>query len=347
MFSLIAISVAVVLMALAVFWILSLRVVVPANEVHTLQRSKTQVSYGKDQSGGNTYYNWPSWIPVLGLERIMLPVSVFDLSLSSYEAYDKERVPFVVDATSFFRISDSNVAAQRVYSFVELKEQLTSVLQGAIRTILASHDIDTIMVDRATFGEQFTQEVGEQLKSWGVEPVKNIELMDIRDSRDSKVIQNIMAKRTSAIEKDSRIAVAENAQQAKMAEIAAAQLVQIRDQQAQQAVGERTAEKEKAIGIAQEASQQEVLTAQKETVTRQMAVTEVENTRQAEISRKVAVVKANEVKDIEELPHGTMLYTTPVVTAPGIDLAALREIASDLANSAKVDDYIRRSRSLS
>lgn len=298
MFSLIAISVAVVLMALAVFWILSLRVVVPANEVHTLQRSKTQVSYGKDQSGGNTYYNWPSWIPVLGLERIMLPVSVFDLSLSSYEAYDKERVPFVVDATSFFRISDSNVAAQRVYSFSELKEQLTSVLQGAIRTILASHDIDTIMVDRATFGEQFTQEVGEQLKSWGVEPVKNIELMDIRDSRDSKVIQNIMAKRTSAIEKDSRIAVAENAQQAKMAEIAAAQLVQIRDQQAQQAVGERTAEKEKAIGIAKEASQQEVLTAQKETVTRQMAVTEVENTRQAEISRKVAVVKANEVKDV-------------------------------------------------
>lgn len=50
MFSLIAISVAVVLMALAVFWILSLRVVVPANEVHTLQRSKTQVSYGRQLS---------------------------------------------------------------------------------------------------------------------------------------------------------------------------------------------------------------------------------------------------------------------------------------------------------
>lgn len=298
MFILIGAGVAALLAAVLIFWILNLRVVVPANEVHTLQRSKSQTSYGKDQSGGNTYYNWPTWIPFLGLTRIMLPVSVFDLSLHGYEAYDKERVPFVVDVTAFFRINESNVAAQRVASFAELKEQLTSVVQGSVRTILASHEIDQIMVDRATFGDQFTREVAEQLKNWGVEPVKNIELMDIRDAKESKVINNIMAKRTSAIERDSRIAVADNTQQAKTKEIAAAQTVQLRDQEAQQAIGERTAEKEKAVGIAKESSQQEVLSAQKETITRQMAVQEVENTRTAEIARKVAVVKANEVKEV-------------------------------------------------
>ncbi|WEM34235.1 SPFH domain-containing protein [Xanthomonas phage X1] len=298
MFILIGAGIAALVAVAAIFWVLNLRVVVPANEVHTLQRSKSQTSYGKDQDGGNTYYNWPSWIPLLGLTRIILPVSVFDLSLSAYEAYDKERVPFVVDVTSFFRIADSNVAAQRVSSFDELKEQLTSVVQGAVRTILASHEIDTIMVDRATFGDQFTKEVGEQLKNWGVEPVKNIELMDIRDAKGSSVIANIMAKRTSAIERDSRVAVAENTQQAKTAEIAAAQTVQLRDQEAQQAIGQRTAEKEKAVGIAKESSQQEVLTAQRETTVRQMEVKEVEATRSSEIQRKVAVVKANEVKDV-------------------------------------------------
>lgn len=298
MFILIGAAVAALLVAVIVFWVLNLRVVVPANEVHTLQRSKSQVSYGKDQDGGNTYYNWPTWIPILGLTRVILPVSVFDINLHGFDSYDKERVPFVIDVTAFFRINHSDIAAQRVSSFEELREQLTSVLQGTTRTILASYEIDQIMVDRATFGDRFTQEVADQLKNWGVEPVKQIELMDIRDAKESKVIYNIMAKRTSAIERDSRIAVADNTQQAKTKEIAAAQTVQLRDQEAQQAIGERTAEKEKAVGIAKESSQQEVLTAQRETTVRQMAVREVEATRASEIQRQVAVVKANEVKDV-------------------------------------------------
>jgi flotillin len=286
------------LIAVTVFWVLNLRVVVPANEVHTLQRSKTQTSYGKDQDGGNTYYNWPSWIPVLGLTRILLPVSVFDLSLHSYDAYDKERVPFKIDVTAFFRINQSNIAAQRVASFSELKEQLTSVVQGAVRTILASHEIDQIMTERSTFGDQFTKEVAEQLKNWGVEPVKNIELMDIRDADGSKVIANIMAKRTSTIEKDSRVAVAENTRLAKTAEIESAREIQMRDQEAQLQIGQKTADKEKAIGIAKEQSTQAVLEQQKETTTRTMAVREIEVTRNAEIDRAAAVVKANETKDV-------------------------------------------------
>jgi flotillin len=291
-------GIAALLIAVSLFWILNLRVVVPANEVHTLQRSKIQTSYGKDQEGGNTYYNWPTWIPVLGLTRILLPVSVFDLSLHSYDAYDKERVPFKIDATAFFRINNSNIAAQRVSSFAELKEQLTAVVQGAVRTILASHEIDQIMTERSTFGNQFTEEVAEQLKNWGVEPVKNIELMDIRDSENSKVIANIMAKRTSTIEKDSRVAVAENTRLAKTAEIESAREIQMRDQEAQMQIGQKTAEKEQAVGIAKEKSQQAQLEQQKETTTRTMAVREIEVTRNAEIDRKSAVVKANEIKDV-------------------------------------------------
>jgi len=298
MIMLIASGIALAVFAILVLWVLTLRVVVPANEVHTLQRSKTQTSYGKDQDGGNTYYNWPAWIPVLGLTRVIMPVSVFDLSLAAYEAYDKERVPFVVDVTAFFRINDSNVAAQRVAGFDELREQLTSVVQGAVRTILANHEIDQIMTDRSTFGDSFTREVADQLKNWGVEPVKNIELMDIRDAKGSQVIANIMAKRTSAIERDSRIAVAENTQLAKTKEIEAAQVIKLRDEQAQQAIGEREAEREKAVGLAKESSTQEVLQAQRETTTREMAVREVQITRTAEIERVAAVTKANEVKDV-------------------------------------------------
>ena len=180
-------------------WVITLRRVVSTNEVHIVQGSKNTVSYGKDQESGNTYYAWPAWIPIIGISTIRLPVSVFSLRLRDYEAYDNGRLPFVLDLEAFFRIENSNVAAQRVANFSELNNQLTSILQGAARTILASKSIEEIMQGRSEFGVAFTEEVNEQLKAWGVTTVKNIELMDIRDSRDSQVIQNIMEKKKSEI----------------------------------------------------------------------------------------------------------------------------------------------------
>ena len=78
------------------FWIVALRRVVPVNEVHIVQTRKNTVSFGKGFSS-NTYYEWPSWIPLIGLTKIMLPVSNFAIDLPDYAAYDKERVPFIVD----------------------------------------------------------------------------------------------------------------------------------------------------------------------------------------------------------------------------------------------------------
>jgi len=286
-------------LAVITFWVLSLRRVVSTNEVHIIQSSKQTVSFGKDQADGNTYYEWPSWIPIIGIQVIKLPVSVFSLRLKDYEAYDNGRLPFVLDLEAFFRIENSNIAAQRVYSFSELSGQLTSILQGAARTILASKTIEEIMQGRSEFGDAFTKEVNEQLKAWGVTTVKNIELMDIRDSRDSQVIQNIMEKKKSEIEKESRIAVAANKKAAQNAEIDAQREVEINSQLAQQQVGVKTAEKEREIGIATEMAQQEIKSQQKVTAEKMMEVTRVENVKAAEIAKDVNIVKAEEQKQTD------------------------------------------------
>ena len=152
------------------FWVIALRRVVPVNEVHIVQTRKNTVSYGKGFES-NTYYEWPSRFPLIGLTKVMLPVSNFAIDLPDYAAYDKERVPFLVHVMAFFRINDSNTAAQRVASFDELKEQLTAIVQGAVRTVLAGHEIDQIMLDRSRFGEAFTKEVQPQLGSLGVEAI--------------------------------------------------------------------------------------------------------------------------------------------------------------------------------
>lgn len=249
-----------------IFWTLSLRRVVTTNEVHIVQSSKLTTSYGKDTNNGNTYYEWPSWLPVIGVTKIVLPVSVFDLDLNDYEAYDKGRLPFRVDIKSFFRISDSNLAAQRVASFAELQNQLKAIVQGAVRTILASNEIEAIMQGRATFGEQFTHEVAAQLTNWGVVAVKNIELMDIRDSQSSAVIHNIMEKKKSYIEMESRTEVASNMKTAQIAEIEAQRETDVKKQLALQQVGIQTANKDREVGIANEQSTQAIQEEQRVTI---------------------------------------------------------------------------------
>ena len=286
-----------VVIAIVILIALFLRRVVPTNEVHIVQSGKSTVSYGKDHNSGNTYYEWPSWIPVVGIVKIVLPVSVFDEDLESYEAYDKGRLPFVVDVKAFFRITDSNVAAQRVSSFDELRNQLRAILQGAVRTILASADIEEIMQGRSQFGEQFTKEVEAQLTNWGVSTVKNIELMDIRDSASSHVIKNIMEKKKSLIEMQSRIEVAENIKRANIAEIDAKRETDIRQQDAIQKVGSRTAEKDKEVGIANELAQQSIKEQARATAEKQLAITRVTDVTQAEISMSVQIVKANQDKE--------------------------------------------------
>src|SRR4051812_10550166 len=66
---LLAIGSLAVVVAIVVIGIVAimLRCVVPTNEVHLVQSSKTTTSYGNDTKNGNTYYEWPSWLPILGI----------------------------------------------------------------------------------------------------------------------------------------------------------------------------------------------------------------------------------------------------------------------------------------
>lgn len=290
-----------------------LRRVVSPNEVHIVQSRKATTSYGKDTDHGNVYYEIPAWVPVFGVTKIVLPVSVFDVRLQAYEAYDQGRVPFVVDIIAFFRIENTNLAAQRVQHFKELEEQLIAIVQGAIRTVLASHDIDAIMIERSKFGQQFTAEVTEQLQNWGVIPVKNIELMDIRDSENGKAIHNIMAKKQSLIEMQSRTEVAKNQKDANIAEINAQQETETQKQSALELIGLRTAQKDKQVGIANQMASQEVKEQERATKEKEMAVIQVGQVRQAEITKNVRVVEAEQAKQTSVIQAEGQKLTTVTI----------------------------------
>ena len=229
-----------------------------------------------------------------------MPASVFEVSLKDYEAYDSARLPFVVDVTAFFRISDSDKAAQRVASFQELEHQLQQVVQGAVRRVLATNTLEETMHQRSTLGEMFTKEVSEGAAEWGVQTVKMIEFMDLRDSKsqNSKVIHNIMAKDQARIDQESRVKVAEHARIAQLAEIDAKREIDLQTEQANQAVGIRKAQREQEIGIADEKSKQVVQEQAKVTKEREMEVLSVSTVRQAEINKNAAEILAEQNKNV-------------------------------------------------
>lgn len=277
-----------------------LRRVVPTNMVHTVQTGKKTTSYGRGRPSGNVYYEWPTWFPIIGLRVTPMPESVFEVSLKDYEAYDSARLPFVVDVTAFFRISDSDKAAQRVASFDELEHQLQQVVQGAVRRVLATNTLEETMHQRSTLGESFTKEVSEGAEEWGVQTVKMIEFMDLRDSKsqNSKVIHNIMAKDQARIDQESRVKVAEHARIAQLAEIDAKREIDLQHEQAEQAVGIRKAQREQEVGIADEKSKQTVQEQAKLTKEREMEVLNVTTVRQAEINKKAAEILAEQTKNV-------------------------------------------------
>lgn len=200
----------------------------------------------------------------------------------------------------------------------ELQHQLGLVVQGAVHNILASDNINNIWLQRATFGESFSKEVKDQLAEWGVSSIKSMELMDIRDSQKSGVIARIQAKKISKIDRDRRITVAKNNRHAKDAEVenlrtsaissvAANQEIQLSREIAEQQAGERSAAKQKAVGVAQEQSKQDVLLEQAQTKEKDLIVRRIEEIKVAEIQRDTDPVLAEKERKVAAIAKQTVL----------------------------------------
>lgn len=297
--------------------ITQLRKVVPTNEVHVVQRKKDSIPYGKGMSAGNVYLAWPAWVPMFGIEVQRLPLSIFDLQLNGYKAYDVGKVPFQVDITAFFEISAPELAAEKVYSIGELKEQLNETVKWVVRKILAERDIVEIMESRSEIKDKFYEEVLGAVKSWWVE-LKNVEFMDIRDDDGSQVVTNIMMKKRSLIESESQIEVAENQKRAtiekenKAAEARAAaasaksgaDIIESnseRDAELKRIENEKITqnqdiEKERILAVQKEEAKQKVYESEKETTAKKLAVKQLDEEKNAEIAKNIELIKADEQK---------------------------------------------------
>lgn len=344
----------IVLIALIVY-LLKLRRIVPTNVVHIVQRGEKTVSYGIGK-GSNVYYEFPKWMPKIGIEVRALPVSNFDIDLLKYSAYDKDRVPFVVDVKAFFHIADTNKAAEKVESFEEMRKQLENVVQGAVRSILAKSKLEEIMEERSIFGDKFTENVKLDLQNWGVEAIKNIELMDVRDADGSNVIHQIMAKRISAIDMESRSEVAKNRKTALQAELEATKEVDVTAADTERIAGEAKAKSTQAIGIANaEATRQsgiagqqaisDIAKAERSTAEQQMEVIKVNQIKQSEIDKEKAIIHSE--KEKKQVEIATQANKFKIETDAEAQLSAKKKEAEGVKNIGEAEADVIKAKGLS
>ncbi|MCP4523089.1 MAG: hypothetical protein GY828_02615 [Candidatus Gracilibacteria bacterium] len=311
----IGVGAAILLTSICFYVVTQLRKVVPTNEVHIVQRGSKSVPHGKGLQGGNVYLAWAPWVPVFGVAVQKLPLSIFSLQLNGYKAYDTGKVPFQVDITAFFEIRDPVLAAEKIFTITELKEQLNETVKGVVRKILASRDVVDIMESRADIKEEFYKEVFSAVKAWGVD-LKNVGFKDNKDAEGSQVITNNKKKKRSLIESESEIEVAENQKKAiiekenKDAEARAqaaeakskadiiesdaqreAELKRIENEKITQ---NQDIEKDRVLSIQKEVAKQNFYESEKETKVKMLAVKQVEDEKNAEIAKSIELIKAEE-----------------------------------------------------
>lgn len=296
--SLIIIGAWAVFLLLVVITIISWRVVVPTDEYHIVQSSNKTVEYGRGKPAGNVYYNIPSFIPRFGIARKVMSAVIFDVMINGYEAFDKGRVPFYVDIAGFFRIEDASIASQKVSSLEELHSQLRAIVASVARTILAKMDINEILESRAELGDQFMKEISTNIAAFGLVCTKNVELMKIYDVQNSSIISNIQKKRESEIEKDAKIAIAQNIQKAEIERIEAQRLTALKEAQANKEIWEKNAEANKAIEVAQERRKQEVQEEMKASAEKELAVRKIQEIQMAEIEKQKKIIEEEQAKQV-------------------------------------------------
>ena len=299
----------IILLIIFIIIAINLRKVVPTNEVHILQKWNNTIIKWKGFEWGNVYYNWPEWVPGLGVSVTKLPLYVFDIKLEQYQAYDNGKIPFMVDVTAFFVIKDPELAAKRVADFEELKEQLVEVVRGAVRKTLAQYDIQEIMEARWELGQKFYEEVTNAVKEWWVE-LKNIEFMDISDADGYQVIRNLLEKKRKTIEtesekevalkdKEREIVEAEARKEAEIKRIEAEKEAKLAQIEADKLTRTQEVEKEKLVKLQEEEAKKQLYEKQKETKQKELEIKLLEEQKEAEIQKVKEIIDAEKQKEIE------------------------------------------------
>jgi len=275
--------VAVVAVLLAFSWYR----IVPANAAHVvIRRGATRVySSHKEQSthGRAAYFEIPKWIPHFGVRVHAMPLSMLEINVKDFLAFDRDRVRFECDIVAYMVVENPMKAAKRFpFGLNELKDQVFKIIKATTRDTTTKLTIREIINDRPAIARRVHEYLEPEVVKWGMS-LQACELVNLQDPKDgaSTAIHDISSIAEVQINSEARQKNAEQVKQARLKEAEAEQAAATRELERDEMVGVRTQKRDQEIAREQQAAQEE-----------KMKVVRVEQVRRAEIERDAAIESA-------------------------------------------------------
>jgi len=262
------------------------RRVVPRHEAHVIIKRKRVVVYSgtPDIAGysGSTYYYFPSWVPLLGMDVTEVPLSVLELRVPEMVTFAARNARFTLTASVFVRVTEPLKSAQRwpgrhVDDFVSGVKEL---MENAIRNTTTAFAAEDIVEKKDEIAAKLQHALSSDMEEYGC-IITNVGIVDITDAPGNTVISDIARKREAEINSESRQIVAVKEREARVVEAENKQAAEMRESAAAEAIGVREREKEQRVFVSQQKVAQE-----------EMEVSRIKEVRAAEIDRDAAIERA-------------------------------------------------------
>ena len=287
--SLIAWIIVVVLLILLAGILISLprqRRVVSRDEAHVVVRwNRVYVYSGTSEVEGfkgTTYYEFPGWVPLLGMDVTRVPLSVVEIKIPEMVTFAAKNARFTLSASVYVRVVDPLKAAQRwpgrtVDTFISSVKEL---IQNAIRNTTTAFAAEDIIEKKDEIAAKLQEALAGDMDEYGC-IITNVAVVNITDAPGTTVISDIARKREAEINSESRQIVAVKEKEARIVEAQNRQEAETREAAADEAIGVREREKERTIFVSQQQVAEE-----------EMKVERVRQVRAAEIQRDAAIERA-------------------------------------------------------
>jgi len=287
-------------------WWLSLRRIVPPKYADVVTSSSGVKVYSVDpevtktEVAQTTYYEFPSWIPKIGVTVRRMPLTIIEVPIKHYKTFAKGNARFVADVSVYCKIFNVLEAAKRFpgTSLEDFIEGIKEIVVSAVRITTANFTVEEVIAHREKVADRIETEIKDDFHKWGVQ-LTNVAIIDIKDPEEgSTVVHDISAKKEAEINSISRKEIAQKMREAEMVEAENREKAETRKLEADQKIGERDQVRAQKIAAEeQKAKKSEMEVERVEKVTRaeilaRAKIKESEGTKQATIE----VAKGNQEK---------------------------------------------------
>jgi len=281
------------------------RRVVARDEAHVVIKRRRVVVYSgtADISGysGSTYYYFPSWVPMLGMDVTQVPLSVLELRVPEMVTFAARNARFALTASVFVRVTDPLKSAQRwpgrhVEDFVSGVKEL---MENAIRNTTTAFAAEDIIEKKDEIASKLQHALSADMDEYGC-IITNVGIVDLTDAPGNTVISDIARKREAEINSESRQIVAVKEREARVVEAENRQAAEMRESAAAETIGVRDREKEERVYVSQQKVAQEEMEVEKIRQVRAAAIERAQGERQAVILRREAEAEGTKAVGLAE-----------------------------------------------